>query len=88
MSAGMSSTESLGVVRDVAQNVTARHAASDDQQARWPSETMEALGNAGVMGLMAASSAGGVQAGMQGLAPTTEQLTTWVGRVLLNLPLL
>lgn len=71
----LSSIAYLDLARDIAQNVTARHASKDDVEARWPRETMEALTGAGLMGLMAPRSVGGLQAGMQGLVAVSEILS-------------
>ena len=62
----------VAAARDVAQTVTAVHAAEDDQDARWPAETMEALSAAGLMGLVAPTSVGGLDAGMLGIAAVSE----------------
>ncbi|HEY0995260.1 MAG TPA: acyl-CoA dehydrogenase family protein [Gemmatimonadaceae bacterium] len=59
---------------DVAQNVTARHASDDDVAARWPAETMQALADAGLLGLTAPRSVGGIEAGMQGLVAVAETI--------------
>lgn len=68
-------TRYLDIAREVAQNVTARHATQDDAEARWPAETMQALADGGVMGLMAPQSVGGLDAGMQGLIGVSEILS-------------
>ena len=64
----------LAQARDVAQSVTARHAESDDRDARWPAETMRALADAGLMGLTAPRAVGGLEAGMRGLVGVSEIL--------------
>ena len=71
---GVLESSYLDVARDVAQNVTARHAAEDDSAARWPAETMRALADGGVAGLMAPRAVGGLEAGMQGLVHVSEIL--------------
>jgi alkylation response protein AidB-like acyl-CoA dehydrogenase len=65
-------TRAVAAARDVAQSVTARHAASDDEQARWPVETMRALADAKLMGLVAPRAVGGLEAGMLGLVSICE----------------
>lgn len=58
--------------RDVAQSVTSPHAEADDREARWPATTMRALADAGLMGLTAPRSVGGLAAGMRGLVAASE----------------
>ncbi len=60
--------------RDIARSVTAVHAAADDLEARWPAETMAALAEAGLMGLVAPRAVGGLEAGMLGLTTVSEAL--------------
>lgn len=71
-----SATGYLDIARDVAQNVTAAHVTADDIDARWPAETIRALAEAGVTGLMAPRSVGGLEAGMQGLVAVAEILAS------------
>ena len=65
---------SIAAANDIAQSVTAVHAESDDREARWPAETMRALGDAGLLGLVAPRSVGGQEAGMLGLVAVSETL--------------
>ena len=67
-------TPHVAAARDVAQNVTATHAAEDDEHARWPAATMHALGEAGLMGLLAPRAVGGIEGGMRGLVAVSEVL--------------
>lgn len=64
----------LAVAREIAQQVTSRHAEDDDREARWPEETMRALADAGLMGLTAPRSVDGLEQGMSGLVAVTEAL--------------
>ena len=64
----------VSAAHDIAQNVTALHAADDDADARWPSETMAALADAGLMGLVAPRAVGGLEGGMTALARVSEVL--------------
>ncbi|MBA3891981.1 MAG: acyl-CoA/acyl-ACP dehydrogenase [Gemmatimonadaceae bacterium] len=66
---------SVAIARDIAQNVTARHAESDDRDARWPAETMRALQDAKLTGLTAPRDVGGHDAGMLGLVVISEILS-------------
>lgn len=60
--------------RDVAGSVVAAHAAAVDREARWPSESIEALAASGLLGLTVGPEAGGHGQGMFGLATVTEEL--------------
>lgn len=62
--------------RDVARSVTAVHADTDDREARWPVETIQALTDAGLMGLTAPREVGGLETGMRGLAAISEIIAT------------
>jgi len=64
----------IGAVHDIAQNVTAPNAPDDDRLARWPEATMRALADAGLMGLTAPRSVGGLDGGMKGLVAVVEIL--------------
>ncbi|MHB0949241.1 MAG: acyl-CoA dehydrogenase family protein [Gemmatimonadaceae bacterium] len=64
---------------DIALSVTLPNAERDDAEARWPAATMEALSAAGLMGLTAPTSVGGLDAGMRGLAATSEELAVASG---------
>ena len=66
--------EPLAAAREIAQTITARHAESDDREARWPAETMRALADARLTGITAPRSAGGHEAGMLGLVAVSEIL--------------
>lgn len=69
----------VATAREVAQTVTALHAEADDEQARWPAETLAALADAGLMGLVAPRDVGGLDAGMQGVASVCEVLASESG---------
>lgn len=74
------SLESLAArAADIALSVTLPNAERDDAEARWPAATMEALSAAGLMGLTAPTSVGGLGAGMRGLAATSEELAVASG---------
>jgi isovaleryl-CoA dehydrogenase len=60
--------------RQVACSTLAAHAADVDRDARWPSEGMAALGEAGLLGLTVSSGVGGLGQGMLALAIATEEL--------------
>lgn len=64
----------VAAARAVAREVTAAHAADDDRDARWPAETMHALADAGLLGLTAPQSVGGLDGGMRGLVAISEIL--------------
>lgn len=64
----------IAAARAVAREVTAAHATEDDREARWPAETMRALADAGLMGLTAPQSVGGLDGGMRGLVAVSEIL--------------
>ena len=64
----------VAAARDVAQTVTAPQAADDDRDARWPAATMQALADAGLLGLTAPRDVGGLAGGMRGLVAITEVL--------------
>jgi isovaleryl-CoA dehydrogenase len=63
-----------GVAREVARAVLAPNAADVDKQARWPAESMRALGTAGLLGLHVGADLGGRGEGMLALAVVTEEL--------------
>lgn len=67
-------SETLGVINDVARDVIAANAASVDEEARWPEESMRALQSAGVGGLVAPVSSGGLGFGLLALAQSCEML--------------
>ncbi|MBA3671610.1 MAG: acyl-CoA dehydrogenase family protein, partial [Gemmatimonadaceae bacterium] len=64
----------MAIARDVASTVTARTAAEDDRDARWPVETMRALAAGRVTALLAPVTVGGHGEGMTGLVSISEVL--------------
>lgn len=60
--------------RQVANDVVAPQAESVDREARWPGRSMQALGEAGLLGLTVGEEAGGHGLGMHALAVVTEEL--------------
>lgn len=64
----------LDLARDIALNVTAKHAEDDDRESRWPAETMEALASVGLTGLHVPRELGGHGEGMAGLVAISEIL--------------
>ncbi|MDQ2667614.1 MAG: acyl-CoA/acyl-ACP dehydrogenase [Gemmatimonadota bacterium] len=67
-------SHAVAAAREIAQTVTSRHADEDDRSARWPAETLAALAGAGLMGLVAPRSVGGLESGMLGLVSVSEAL--------------
>lgn len=65
--------------REVTKSVVAHHAEDVDAEARWPAESMEALGEAGLLGLNVPVECGGAGQGMQALAAVTEELGSACG---------
>jgi alkylation response protein AidB-like acyl-CoA dehydrogenase len=66
----------LGTAREIATTVTSCSAAEDDQEARWPEETMRALRDSHLTALHAPTSVGGHGEGMLGLVAVSEILAT------------
>lgn len=64
----------LATAEDVARNVLAVHAAEVDDQARWPNESVQALGQSGLLGLAIPRSFGGAGQGPAVFAQVTEIL--------------
>ena len=67
-------TPFIAAARDIAQTITGPAAERDDREARWPAATMDALKDAGLMGLTAPRAVGGLEAGMQGVVGVTEAI--------------
>ncbi len=67
-------SRAVASARDIAHSVTSLHVADDDRDARWPAETMAALADAGLMGLVAPRSVGGLECGMLGMVTVSEAL--------------
>jgi alkylation response protein AidB-like acyl-CoA dehydrogenase len=61
-----------GRAAEVARDVLAVHAADVDRQGRWPSESMAALGQAGLLGLAVPREFGGAGAGPRAFAAVTR----------------
>lgn len=59
---------------EIAATVTRLHAERDDQEARWPRETMEALAAAGLLGLHAPRRVGGHEEGLTALVAVAHQI--------------
>lgn len=66
--------ELAAVAAEVSRGVVRQHATVVDTEARWPVESLEALGAAGLLGLHVSADLGGRGAGMLALAAVTEQL--------------
>ena len=62
------------LVREVASSVVADQAEELDREGMWPREAMQALGDAGLLGLNVAAASGGHGQGMLALAVATEEL--------------
>jgi alkylation response protein AidB-like acyl-CoA dehydrogenase len=63
-----------GVAESVARGVLAPHAADVDRQARWPVESLTALGEAGLLGLVIPRELGGSGEGPRAFAAVTRAL--------------
>lgn len=61
-------------VRTIADRVSRLHRDEVDAAARWPAESLAALGEAGLLGLVVPRQLGGHGAGMSGLAAACEEL--------------
>ena len=61
--------------REIAQSVVARHAEDVDAKGRYPSEAMQALGAAGLNGLMIPKAAGGMGQGPRTYVAVAEELS-------------
>jgi isovaleryl-CoA dehydrogenase len=59
---------------DLADNILAPRAEAVDRDARWPSESMKALADAGLMGLHVPRRQGGLEQGLLALSVVTEEL--------------
>ncbi len=59
------------VAEDVARGVLARHAGDVDRQGRWPAESVRALGEAGLLGLVLPRELGGAEEGPRVFAAVT-----------------
>jgi isovaleryl-CoA dehydrogenase len=66
--------ELRGIADRVAQNVLAPRAHEIDRDAIWPADSLRALGDAGLMGLLAPRASGGEGQGLLGLVAVTEAL--------------
>jgi alkylation response protein AidB-like acyl-CoA dehydrogenase len=66
--------ETMNLVREVGHNVIGPDADRVDQEARWPENGMRALQKAGLGGLVAPVSSGGLGFGLLGLAQTCEEI--------------
>lgn len=66
--------EALETVDRIATDVVAKHADEVDRQARFPQATIDALGEAGLMGLLSSTEVGGLGLGMRAAAMTVERL--------------
>jgi alkylation response protein AidB-like acyl-CoA dehydrogenase len=64
----------VDTAREIATTVTARTAADEDRDARWPEATMRALADARLTGLQAPAAVGGRGGGMVGLVAVSEVL--------------
>lgn len=64
------------IATEVARDVLAKHAADVDRTARWPAESVAALGAAGLMGLTLPREFGGAAEGPATFAAVTRELAT------------
>lgn len=62
------------IAAGVSQTVVREHAEDVDSRARWPAESIRALGDAGLLGLHVGADLGGRGEGMLALAVVTEQI--------------
>ena len=70
----MTHDEALAKAREIASAVLAPHAAENDKSGRFPTEAVDALGNAGLLGLMLPADAGGSGLGPRTFAAVTATL--------------
>jgi alkylation response protein AidB-like acyl-CoA dehydrogenase len=63
-----------GVAEQVAREVLARHAGDVDEQGRWPAESVAALGESGLLGLVVPTALGGAGQGPRVFAAVTGAL--------------
>jgi isovaleryl-CoA dehydrogenase len=66
--------ELIGRAGEVAESVIREHAESDDLNATWPAASLRALGDAGLLGLLAPVEQGGHGEGMAGLVAVVERI--------------
>src|SRR5690242_5992394 len=70
----MTHDEALAKAREIASAVLAPHAAENDKSGRFATEAIDALGNAGLLGLMLPADAGGSGLGPRTFAAVTATL--------------
>jgi alkylation response protein AidB-like acyl-CoA dehydrogenase len=67
----------LGLSREIASSIVAAHADSEDLHARWPSESMQALADARLLGLHVPKALGGAGLGLLALASVSESIAEY-----------
>ena len=67
-------TALVGKARQVADDVIASHAADVDRNSRFPTEAMEALGNAGLLGLTVPAEFGGLEQGLRTAVAVLDEI--------------
>jgi len=71
--------EALAIVDRIAREVTAKHAADVDKNAQFPQASMDALAEAGILGLISDKSVGGRGEGLRSAALVVERLAQECG---------
>jgi isovaleryl-CoA dehydrogenase len=66
--------ELLGRAGEVTDSIIRENAERDDREAAWPAESMRALGDAGLLGLLVPAAQGGHGEGMAGLVTIAERI--------------
>ncbi len=70
---GSSQLDALArTAQEITSTIIAENAEADDENARWPRENMQALGEAGLLGLNVPESLGGHGAGLSGIVAVSE----------------
>jgi alkylation response protein AidB-like acyl-CoA dehydrogenase len=70
----MDKTDHLELTNTIASNVVAEHAPAVDKEGRFPREAIDALRSAGLLGLVTATSVGGLGQGIRAAAEVVERL--------------
>ncbi len=70
----MNEREALDAVEKIATDVTRKHALDTDKNGAFPSATVKALGDQGLLGLLSAKEVGGLGLGMRQAAAVVERL--------------
>ncbi|MBK8998687.1 MAG: acyl-CoA/acyl-ACP dehydrogenase [Myxococcales bacterium] len=75
----MTEARHLATIEKIATDVVAEHAVSVDKNAEFPTQSMAALAEAGLLGLVSATSVGGMGLGMRAAAEVVERLARECG---------